>query len=42
MVSSSEAGESDNGLALWAIVAEGGRKVRVPFGIVGRVRACVA
>lgn len=36
-MSSSEAGESDNGLALWA-VAESARKVRVPFGIVGRVR----
>ena len=42
-MSSSEAGEGDKGLALslsplWT-VAEGARKVRVLFGIVGRVRA---
>jgi hypothetical protein len=33
--SSSEAGEKDGGLALWAVAeAEGARKVRVLFGIV--------
>lgn len=41
-MSSSEAGEGDKGLALslslWT-VAEGARKVRGLFGIVGRVRA---
>jgi hypothetical protein len=49
-MSSSEAGERDKGLALWTVavavavavaVTEGARKVRVVFGIVGRVRAFV-